>query len=77
MLYSGAIYLASDHGGFELKEYLQDKLSELGCKVTDLGPHEMVATDDYPDYVFPAADEVAKNHHARAIVIGRTGQGGR
>lgn len=75
MLYSGTLYLASDHGGFELKEFLQDKLSAEGCKVVDLGPHEMNPIDDYPDYVFPAADEVAKNHHARAIVIGRTGQG--
>ncbi len=70
------IYIASDHAGFELKHHLVNFLEENGLDVTDRGPHEYVAGDDYPDYVSLAAEEVSLNPvHARAIVIGLTGQG--
>ena len=73
--YDGPVYLAADHAGYELKEYIQDLLSERGYKVTDLGAHELDPLDDYPDMVRPAAEEVGKSHHARAIIFGKSGEG--
>ena len=44
------IYLGSDHGGFDLKEYLKGNLKNDGYDVVDCGPTERVEGDDYPDY---------------------------
>lgn len=73
--FTGKVYLASDHAGLALKEYIQNQLSARGCIAIDLGPHEMTPDDDYPDIIRPAAEEVAKDKHARAIIIGGSGQG--
>ena len=70
------IYIASDHAGFELKRHLINYLEENGIDVTDKGPYEYKAGDDYPDWVALAAEEVSLNpSHARAVVIGLSGQG--
>ena len=53
------ILLASDHAGFELKEILSNHLIQLGYNVEDCGAHEMDSTDDYPDFIIPAARKVA------------------
>lgn len=45
------IYISSDHGGFELKNYLMAKLTELGYQVVDLGPKDYNPNDDYPDTI--------------------------
>ena len=74
-MYNGPLFIASDHGGFELKEklitYIEEKL-ELTIK--DLGPHKLVETDDYPDYALPLAEEVVKKR-GRGILICRNGIG--
>lgn len=69
------IYLGSDHAGYELKEKLKVFLSANDYEVEDLGPHEYVETDDYPDFVKPVAKAVAANPESRGIVIGKSGQG--
>jgi ribose 5-phosphate isomerase B len=69
------IYLATDHAGFELKEKIKEFLSEKKYKVKDLGAHSFVATDDYPDYIAPAAQAIQKNPKDRAIIFGGSGQG--
>jgi len=43
------VYIASDHGGFELKNYLMEKLVAKGFKVEDLGFKTYDPKDDYPD----------------------------
>ncbi len=73
--FDGPVFLAADHAGRELKEFIQDKLSSLGYKVTDLGAHGDDPIDDYPEIVRPAAEAVAKDHHARAIIFGKSGEG--
>ena len=74
-MYSGTVYLASDHAGLELKEYIQDKLSAKGCTVIDLGTHDLDPHDDYPEIIKPAAEEIAEHPHAKAIIFGKTGEG--
>ena len=69
------IYLASDHAGFGLKQFLGDHLKDLGHAVEDCGALEMDPLDDYPDFIIPAAKKVAKNPHSRGIIMGGSGQG--
>ncbi len=73
--FTGVIYLASDHAGYEMKEYIQDELSNLNFKVHDLGAHEEVEGDDYPEFMKLAARAVADDVHARAVVFGGSGIG--
>lgn len=69
------VYIGADHGGYQLKEGLKKYLSELGYAVEDMGAHELNPEDDYPDYVFPTAESVARNPGSMGIVIGRSGNG--
>lgn len=69
------IYIGSDHGGFKLKEELKKFLSDLGHEVEDIGAHSLDPADDYPDFIFPAAEKVAQNPESTGIVIGRSGNG--
>ena len=70
-----AIYLATDHAGFELKEYIRGRLEEAGYPVVDCGAFEYDASDDYPDYIEKAAEKVSEDSSARAVVFGKSGQG--
>jgi ribose 5-phosphate isomerase B len=69
------IYLASDHGGYYLKEELKSFLSDKGHQVKDFGAYSFDAQDDYPDFVLPLAEKLAKEDHALGIVLGRSGNG--
>lgn len=70
------IHLATDHAGFEMKEFLKSALLELGFEITDHGAFEYDEADDYPDFIKPAVTEVSINpEHNRAIIFGGSGQG--
>jgi ribose 5-phosphate isomerase B len=51
--------IATDHGGFALKEELVAKLRTAAHEVVDFGAHELDPGDDYPDYVVALARAVA------------------
>ena len=68
------IAIASDHGGFELKQHIMQLLSELGHEYTDFGCYD-TASMDYPDVAFPAAEAVARGEYERGILICGTGIG--
>jgi ribose 5-phosphate isomerase B len=70
----GVVALGSDHGGYELKEYLKRFLSESGYKITDLGTNSAEAVD-YPDFARAVAEAVAKQRAWRGIVIDSAGIG--
>ncbi len=53
------IILASDHGGYKLKEYLKSKLDKENYKIKDFGTFSEKSVD-YPDIIYKAAKEVAK-----------------
>ena len=63
------IGLATDHGGFELKEELVAQLKAAGHEVVDFGAHELNHDDDYPDYVVPLARAVVDGEVERGIAI--------
>lgn len=69
------IYLASDHGGFKLKEVLKKYLQGKGYEIEDMGNTELDPNDDYPDFVFPLAVRVSKETDSFGIVLGRSGNG--
>ena len=67
--------IAADHGGFEMKQTLIDRLREQGHDVVDFGAKSMKPTDDYPDFVIPMAQAVAAGHIERGIAICGSGVG--
>lgn len=74
-MYSGSLYIASDHGGYHHKKRLLRYLQkELNIPVEDMGPASYTEDDDYPDYVIPLAQRVVKEN-ARGIVICKNGIG--
>lgn len=68
------ISIASDHGGYDLKEDLKSWLTEQGHQVEDFGcaGHDSC---DYADFCGPAARAVAEGKCERGIVICTTGIG--
>ena len=67
--------IAADHGGFELKEFLDAKLREAGFEVIDFGDRQLKLDDDYPDFVIPLARAVAAGTVERGIGICGSGVG--
>ena len=68
------ISIASDHGGYDLKEDLRVWLIGLGHEVEDFGCHSRESCD-YADFAEPAARAVAEGKCDRGIVICTTGIG--
>ena len=69
------IHIGSDHAGLELKSALVQYLESKGHKVTDHGPHEYDALDDYPDFCIPAAVATVRDAGSLGIVLGGSGNG--
>ncbi len=67
--------IAADHGGFDLKEEMIQRLRAAGHEVTDFGAEHKSQGDDYPDYVFPLAEAVAEGRAERGIAICGSGVG--
>ena len=69
------IGVAADHGGYELKEYLADKLRGAGHEVVDFGDGPPQPADDYPDFIVPLARAVADGRVARGVGVCGSGVG--
>ena len=69
------IHIGSDHAGLELKGVLVEYLQSKGHDVTDHGPHQYDALDDYPDFCIPAADATVADSDSLGIVLGGSGNG--
>jgi ribose 5-phosphate isomerase B len=69
------IHIGSDHAGLEFKNELITHLVVNGHDVTDHGPYEYDALDDYPDFCIPCAEAVAKDATSLGIVLGGSGNG--
>ena len=69
------IAIGADHAGFGLKTELITFLQHLEHEVIDKGAHEYDSRDDYPDFIFPVAEAVARGEVDRGIVLGGSGQG--
>lgn len=69
------IVLASDHGGYELKEYLKQYFAKRNIEFIDTGALNYDPDDDYPDIVKPAVKQVLKDENNRGIFICGSGAG--
>jgi ribose 5-phosphate isomerase B len=69
------IGIATDHGGFVLKEDLLVRLKKAGHEVVDFGAHSLETGDDYPDFVIPLARSVAAGEVDRGIAVCGSGVG--
>jgi ribose 5-phosphate isomerase B len=67
--------IGSDHGGFLLKEKVAEQLRSAGYDVVDFGAYQLIAGDDYPDYVIPLAKAVASGKVDRGVALCGSGVG--
>lgn len=68
------ISIGSDHAGFEYKGRIIEHLKSLGHDVIDVGTHSHESTD-YPLWIIPAAEAVARGDADLGIVLGGSGNG--
>ncbi len=68
------IGIASDHGGYELKEYVKEYLKEEGIEYIDYGTDSLNSVD-YPDCGLKVAEGVINKECNRGIAICGTGIG--
>ena len=68
------IPIASDHGGYEMKQFLVRKLEETGWKVVDFGTHSSESVD-YPDMIHPLASAIEKGEYPLGIILCGSGNG--
>ena len=68
------IAIASDHGGFNIKNILSEYLVQKGHKIDDLGTYSSDSVD-YPDFAHTIAERIANGIDKRAILICGTGIG--
>ena len=69
------VLLASDHGGYKLKNEIMELLDVLELEYEDFGPYEYTPEDDYPKFISPAMENLSNNPENKAILICRNGIG--
>ena len=68
------IPIASDHGGYEMRQFLIEKLVESGYEVKDYGT-DSVESVDYPDMIHPLAKAIEKGEYPIGIILCGSGNG--
>ena len=68
------IAIGSDHAGYRYKESIKAMLLAAGHTVRDMGTYSE-ASCDYPDFIRPVAEAVARGDVERGIVLGGSGNG--
>jgi ribose 5-phosphate isomerase B len=68
------IAIGSDHAGFKYKEAIKAMLLADGHAVRDFGAYSPESCD-YPDFIRPTAEAVARGEYERGIVLGGSGNG--
>lgn len=68
------IAIGSDHAGFRYKEQIKRHLQERGHEVQDFGTDSEQSVD-YPVFIRPVAEAVARGEFERGIVLGGSGNG--
>lgn len=71
---SEIIPIASDHAGYELKEFLKEELSKLGYKFKDYGTYSLESCD-YPDFIHPLAKDIDEGKYKRGLIMCGSGNG--
>ena len=66
--------LASDHGGYWMKDFIAQKLRDAGYEVNDFGTYSGKSVD-YPDFIHPMAHAVNEGEFKRGIIMCGNGNG--
>ncbi len=73
------VHIATDHAGLDFKIKLVEHLRLSGHEVIDHGAYDYNALDDYPDFIIPAAEAVAKDPESGkttfGVIFGGSGNG--
>jgi len=67
--------IATDHGGFHLKEDMAGRLRAAGHEVVDFGAQAFDPTDDYPDFVVPLGRALVAGKVERGVALCGSGVG--
>ncbi len=68
------VIIGSDHGGYDLKEYLISHLKEQGYEVQDVGTNSKDSCN-YPDFALKVAQAIQSGDFERGIVVCTSGEG--
>lgn len=68
------IGIASDHAGYEMKEFLTGYLNAKGYEVYDFGTHSPESVD-YADYAHPLAEAIENGEFALGVGLCGSGEG--
>lgn len=68
------IAIGSDHAGFRYKQEIIRHLQAAGHEVSDFGTDSEESVD-YPVFIRPVAEAVARGEYERGIVLGGSGNG--
>jgi ribose 5-phosphate isomerase B len=68
------IAIASDHAGYMYKEKIKEFLVSKGYKVEDFGTYSEESVD-YPLFIRPAAEAVARGECDDGVILGGSGNG--
>ncbi len=66
--------MASDHGGFEMKEFIKTKLEAADYKIKDFGTYSNDSVD-YPDWIHPLSKAINDGEYSTGITICGSGNG--
>jgi len=68
------IGIASDHAGYELKEFIRQYLDEKGIRYTDYGTNSTESCD-YPDFAHALGNAIDKGEIETGIAVCGSGEG--
>jgi ribose 5-phosphate isomerase B len=68
------VAIGSDHAGFQYKAMLIEVIESMGHEVKDFGTFNEEPVD-YPDFIRPVAEAVARGEYERGVVLGGSGNG--
>ncbi len=68
------IAMASDHGGYEMKEFLKERLVSEGYEIKDFGTFSNESVD-YPDFIHPLAFAINNGEYKKGIIMCGSGNG--
>ena len=71
---SKILLIGSDHGGFEMKEFIKENLIKEGYKIKDMGTNSNKSVD-YPDIIHPLAKLINNNKYELGIILCGSGNG--
>jgi RpiB/LacA/LacB family sugar-phosphate isomerase len=69
------IGVGADHGGFDMKHELAERLKKEGHQIIDFGNKRYDTNDDYPDFAIPLAQAIASGEIERGVLVCGSGVG--